>query len=254
MKFIFVQDEAQVEIEVTPSPEAQAHHAFAAQFSPFPFTHDQRTTIFARRSFMSDELIFDLLLEQASIASPKALYPPDSPDSLLQLLEAIADCPWDAIKKSCLHFYLLCHVSPGAAAKHARACALPPQFVHLAHACFLLDLGSPDDLARAVHLLSDARIVQDLSSKVLQTLSLAPQPARLLRTYVRTAQPVLEAYDDLAIYLRALMESSLADAWTFQRTFSETTPMRNQLIRTILDCCLIRELQNHWLTIGLTSS
>ena len=52
------------------------------------------------------------------------------------------------------------------------------------------------DLAREVCLLSDARIVQDCSFKVLQTPLLAPQPAGLQPTYVLTAQPVLEAYYD----------------------------------------------------------
>lgn len=232
----------QVEIEVTPAPDEDAHLALVTHFNPFPFTHDARNAIFARRSLMSDELIFDLLLEQASIASPQSLFPPDSPETLLDLLTAIAKCPWDSLKKSCLLFYLLSYVSPDVAAEHAANWALPAQFVHLAHACFLLDMGTPDDLAHAVSLLSDARIVQDMSSKILYTLSLASQPAssRLVRTYVRTAQPVLETYDDLAIYLRALLESSLADAWAFQRTFSETTPLRNQLFRTILDGCLVR--------------
>ena len=240
---VILQDEVQVEIEVTPSPDEQFHLTLTNQFKPFPFTHDARNIIFARRSLMSDELVFDLLLEQASIASPQSLFPPASPETLLDLLTAIAKCPWDSLKKSCLLFYLLSYVSPEIAAEHAKNWALPAQFVHLAHACFLLDSGNPDDLAHAVSLLSDARIVQDLSSKILHTLSLAPQPmsSRLVRTYIRTAQPVLEVYDDLAIYLRALLECSLADAWTFQRSFSETTPLRNQLFRTILDGCLIRK-------------
>ena len=215
----------------------------AAKFNPFPFTHDARNAIFTRRSVMSDELVFDLLLEQASIASPQSMFPPDSPDTLLDLLDAIAKCPWDALKKSCLFFYLLSYVSSDVAAEYGEIWALPAQFVHLAHACFLLDSGTPDDLARAVALLSDARIVQDLSSKIMHTLSLAPEPAssRLVRTYVRSVSPVLEAYEDLAIYLTALLEYSLADAWTFQRSFSETTPLRNQLFRTVLDRCLIRK-------------
>lgn len=238
-----VQDEAEVEFEVTPTPDEQVRREIVNLFTPFPFTHETRDAIFARRVAMSDELVFDLLLEQASIASPQSLYPPDSVESLLDLLDAIADCPWDTLKKSCLQFYLLSHVSSDSAAEHATACALPPQFVHLAQACFLLDAGSPEDLGHAVALLSDARIVQDLSSKILQTLSLAPQPvsSRLVRTYVRTAQPVLEDFEDLAIYLRALIEYSLADAWSFQRTFSETAPIRNHLIRTVLDNCLIRK-------------
>ncbi|KAF8491014.1 nuclear pore complex assembly-domain-containing protein [Gautieria morchelliformis] len=262
-------DEAEVEMQVTPAPDEQpllvdeqptlaAAHLVAAHFVPFPFTPDVRNAILARRALMSDELVFDLLLEQASIAAPHALFPPDSPDALTALLDAIAQCPWDALKKSSLLFYLLSHVSPRVAAEHAALWALPDQFVHLAHACFLLDAGAPPDLAHAVALLADARIVQDLSSKILHTLALAPQPAaaRLVRTYVRTAQPVLDEYDDLAIYLRALLQSSLAAAWSFQRTFAESTPLRNQLFRTVLDACLIPPnpaVLPHLLSLPLTT-
>ena len=239
----FNQDEVEVEVEVTPAPESQAHLLLAAQFQPFPFTHDACNALLARRSLMADELLFDHLLEKAAIASPQSLFPPNSPDSLIDLLDAIAKCSWDSLKKSCLYFYLLSYVSSDTAAEYATTWALPPQFVHLAHACFFLDSGTPAHLAHAVTLLSDTRIIPDLSSKVLHTLSLAPQPesSRLVRAYVRAVQPVLEDYDDLAIYVRALLECSLADAWTFQRTFSETTPLRNQLFRTILDACLIRK-------------
>ncbi|KAF8587202.1 hypothetical protein K439DRAFT_1407858 [Ramaria rubella] len=251
-------DEAQVVMELTPAPDKQLHLALAAEFNPFPFTHDARNIILARRAAMSNELIFDLLLEQASIASPQSLFPPESPEALLYLLEAISNCHWDSLKKSCLYFYLLSHVSSDVAARYATTCAVPPQFIHLAHACFFLDCDSPEGPARAVALLSDARIVQDLSSKIIHTLSLAPQPmsSRLIRTYVRTAQPVLEAFEDLSIYLLALLEYSLADAWTFQRTFSETTPLRNRLFRTLLDGCLIPPKPSvlpHLLSLPLTA-
>lgn len=222
---------------ITPAPETSSNiDTIVSLFNPFPFTKDVIQNIQARREMMSHELIFDLLLEQACIAAPHSLFPPSTPDILQALIAAIALCPWDFLKKSALYFYLLSFMSPEVA---QRSTALPPHFTALAYACFLLDHGDMPSLRRAVALLGDARIVQDLAPKVLQTLSLADEPS-LVRTYVRTAQPVLQAFEDAAIYVRALLDKSLADAWVFQRGFPEASPVRNKLVRVILDACLMR--------------
>ncbi|KIJ36997.1 hypothetical protein M422DRAFT_178601, partial [Sphaerobolus stellatus SS14] len=226
---------------VTPAPDdndaSPPYATLLPLFTPFPFTQDVCNNFIARREEMSNELIMDLLLEQAGIVSPTSLFPPDSEEGLEHLLAAIHDCPWDILKKSALHFYLLCFVNVDIA---QQATGLPPHFASLAHACFLLDAGDVLSLGKAVAFLSDARIVQDLAPKILQTLEIAKEP-RLIRTYVRTAQPVLQAFEEAAIYVRALLDQSLSEAWSFQRGFAEGSSVRNQLIRVILDACLMRE-------------
>ncbi|KAF8524362.1 nuclear pore complex assembly-domain-containing protein, partial [Hysterangium stoloniferum] len=202
---------------------------------PFPFNSDIISNIIARRACLGGELVIDQLLEQASIPSPSYLFPPASLDDLKQLLSSIEDSPWDAQKKTGLCFYLLAYVDPELA---QTATALPPHFSALAHACFLLDCGDVPSLQRAVALLADARIVQDLAPKILQILDLAGEP-HLVRTYVRTAHPVLQAFEDAEIYIRALLSFSLSEAWTFQRGFVQGSNMRNQLVRVILDACLM---------------
>lgn len=235
-----MQDEVdEVEMAVTPAPVEDAFSPLLPLFTPFPFTPEVCEVILARRAFMSNELIIDLLLEQAAVPSPPSLYPPDSEDALEQLLSAINESPWDTIKRSALHYYLLSFVSTEVAQQTTR---LPPHFAALAQSCFLLDAGDLPSLQRAVALLSDGRIVQDLAPKVLQTLELANEPS-LVRTYVRTAQPVLQSFEEAAIYLRALLSQSLADAWTFQRGFAEGCLVRNQLMRVILDACFMREFR-----------
>ncbi|GJJ15041.1 hypothetical protein Clacol_009316 [Clathrus columnatus] len=242
---------AEVEMAITPAPD-NSHSSILSLFDPFPFTNEVIESIQARRTVMANELIFDLLLEQACIASPHSLFPPSTPDILQTLISAITLCPWDFLKKSALYFYLLSFMSPEIAQRNT---SLPPHFVALARACFLLDLGDLPSLQRAVALLGDARIVQDLAPKILQTLELANEP-RLVRTYVRTAQPVLQAFEDAAIYVRALLDQSLAEAWIFQRGFPEGSPVRNGLVRVILDACLMpipnqRHLQ-HLLSLPLS--
>lgn len=94
---------------------------------------------------------------------------------------------------------------------------------------------------RAVTLLSDARLNRDYASKILQAISLTPDPAPLIRRYVRTAKPSLTEPNDLEMYLLALAESSLLEAWQFQKTFNDTDFMRPRLFNKLLEWVVTRE-------------
>ena len=94
---------------------------------------------------------------------------------------------------------------------------------------------------RAVTLLSDARLNRDYASKILQAISLTPDPSPLIRRYVRTAKPSLTEPNDLDMYLLALAESSLLEAWQFQRTFNDTDFMRPRLFEKLLEWVVTRE-------------
>ena len=50
---------------------------------------------------MSDLLIFDILLSSGGIRQPHTLYPPADRTGLERLLDAIAHCTFDALKKDC---------------------------------------------------------------------------------------------------------------------------------------------------------
>lgn len=95
-------------------------------------------------------------------------------------------------------------------------------------------------LQRAVSILSDARLNTDYASKILQAISLSPKPMPLVLKYVRTAKPLLTEPDDIDLYTVALAESSLLEAWQFQRTFSEGNETRPRLLKKILDWCFTR--------------
>jgi hypothetical protein len=99
---------------------------------------------------------------------------------------------------------------------------------------------------RAVTLLSDARLNRDYASKILQAISLAPDPAPLIRRYVRTAKPSLTEPIDLDMYLLALAESSLLEAWQFQKTFNDTDFMRPRLFEKLLEWVVTRERDCVW--------
>src|ERR1700722_2085465 len=94
---------------------------------------------------------------------------------------------------------------------------------------------------RAVAILSDSRLNRDYASKILQALALAENSTPLILKYIRTAKPLLVEPDDLGLYITALTETNLLDAWQFQRTFPENRETRLRLIRKIFEWCLSRE-------------
>ncbi|KII87581.1 hypothetical protein PLICRDRAFT_112223, partial [Plicaturopsis crispa FD-325 SS-3] len=191
-----------------------------------------------RRADLSDLLIFDILLASGGARQPDALYPPTDADSLAHLLQVIEESTYDALKKDCLVYFLLKWHEDGREEAFTEEKCLPPQFVSLVEAYWHLDSGV--DIPKAVSILSDARLNSDYASKILQIISLSPNSAPLVIRYVRTAKPPLTEPDDLDIYTLALAETSLLDAWQFQRTFPEGGETRSRLLRKTLDWCLSR--------------
>ena len=90
-------------------------------------------------------------------------------------------------------------------------------------------------------LLTDPRLNRDYPSKVLQALIHSEDPHYLVRTYIRTAKPLLTEPDDIDAYTIALAESSLMEAWLYQLSFFEASDTRERLICKILDWCLTRK-------------
>ncbi|EJF59559.1 hypothetical protein DICSQDRAFT_181898 [Dichomitus squalens LYAD-421 SS1] len=189
-----------------------------------------------RRAHMSDVLIFDILLTSGGIRHPETLYPPRSPDGLRRLLEAISHSQFDALKKDCLVYFLLKWHQDGRESDFSKVKAILPQFTALSDAYWHLDSGI--HIQKAVSILSDARLNRDYTSKVIEALSLSEDSHALIRRYIRTAKPLLTEPDDIDAYTIALAESSLLEAWSYQRSFSEASDTRERLIRKILDWCL----------------
>ncbi|OCH86754.1 hypothetical protein OBBRIDRAFT_760774, partial [Obba rivulosa] len=201
----------------------------------FAWREHRAYAIERRRATLSDRLIFDILLTSGGIPHPDSLYPPHDVDGLRRLLEAIATSTYDSLKKDCLVYFLLKWHQDGREDKFAEDRCIPPQFVALADAYWHLDSGI--NVARAVSLLADARLNKDYPSKIIQILSVEDDQ-KLIRKFVRTAKPPLNEPDDIDAYTIALADSSIMDAWLFQRTFSETSETRERLIRKLLDWCL----------------
>jgi Nuclear pore complex assembly len=93
----------------------------------------------ARRAQMSDKLIFDVLLASAGIQQPDTLFPPADVASLRRLLDAIQSSGYDTLKKDCVVYWLLKWHQDGRSKKFREARGIPPQFVTLADAFWLLD-------------------------------------------------------------------------------------------------------------------
>ncbi|KAH9833296.1 nuclear pore complex assembly-domain-containing protein [Rhodofomes roseus] len=189
-----------------------------------------------QRVRMSDTLIFDILLAEGGIRHASSLYPPTDAESLHRLLEAICNSTYDAVKQDSLIYFLLKWHKDGREMDFSESRCIQPQFVILADAYWHLDTGI--NVERAVSLLSDQRLNGDYISKIIQALSLSDNPHTCIRNYVHTVQPLLTEPRDMDAYAIALADSSLMDAWHYQRTFSERSPSRPRLVRKILDFCL----------------
>ncbi|KAL4248555.1 hypothetical protein ABKN59_007840 [Abortiporus biennis] len=212
----------------------------------FPWRSPLPQQIETRRAQMSDLLIFDILLVSGGIRNPDTLYPPSDVATLGLLLNAIEESSYDSLKKDCLIYFLLKWHEDGREEAFSDAKCIPPQFVALADAYWHLDTGK--DLNRAISILSDARLNRDYTSKIIQALSLSNSRHDLIRQYVRTAKPLLTEPDDIDAYAIALAESSLMEAWLYQRTFPETDETRPRLIRKILTWCLTPKPRSKVLT------
>lgn len=101
----------------------------------------------------------------------------------------------------------------------------------------------------AVVSVCDPRVTPDFTSKILRTLATEPSldakaRSRLVLRYVRIGKPPLESQEDIECYLLALCENtSILDAWLYQRTFSEDpghNESKGRLIDLIFDYCLYR--------------
>ncbi|KAG1834722.1 nuclear pore complex assembly-domain-containing protein [Suillus variegatus] len=193
----------------------------------FPWNTTRSAEIESRRAQMADVLIFDVLLIRGGIRQPDMLYPPTDLHSLRRLLD---------LKKDCLVYILLKWFQDGREATYADERCIPPQFVSLADAYWHLDTGI--HVEKAVSILSDARLNRDYASKIMQALSLSEDPSPLIVKYVRTAKPPLMEPDDIDMYALALANSSLWDAWQFQRTFPDSSDTRTRLLNKLLEWCL----------------
>lgn len=201
----------------------------------FPWKDPRPQQIERRRATLGDLLLFDILLTSGGIRQPDTLYPPADVVAFHRLLDAIQTSQYDALKRDCLVYFLLKWYQDGREDKYRADKCIPPQFASLADAYWHLDAGI--NIPRAVSILSDARLNTDYASKILQAISLYPNSMPLVLKYVRTAKPLLTEPDDIDMYTIALAESSLVEAWQFQRTFSEKSETRPRLLQKILDWC-----------------
>lgn len=112
---------------------------------------------------------------------------------------------------------------------------------------------------KSISTLSDVRLNRDYTSKILQLISLhQPNPHPLILKYLRTSKPLLTEPDDIELYVVALAESSVGEAWEYQRGFPETPVgkkgggggeggvmgMRERLVRRIVWWALEREFRS----------
>ncbi|KAI6106913.1 nuclear pore complex assembly-domain-containing protein [Pisolithus croceorrhizus] len=202
----------------------------------FPWNEHKVSEIESRRARMADLLLFDVLLIRGGIRQPDMYYPPVDVSSLRRLIRVVDTSTYDALKKDCLVYILLKWYQDNRAARFLEDRCIPPQFSALADAYWHLDTGY--HVAKAVSILSDARLNRDYVSKILQALALDDHPSPLVVKYVRTAKPLLTEPRDIDLYTLSLADLSFLDAWQYQRTFPESSSTRTRLLHKLLEWCL----------------
>ncbi|KAI5996365.1 nuclear pore complex assembly-domain-containing protein [Pisolithus albus] len=202
----------------------------------FPWNEHKVSEIESRRARMADLLLFDVLLIRGGIRQPDMYYPPVDMSSLRRLLRAIDTSTYDTLKKDCLVYILLKWYQDNRVARFLEDRCIPPQFAALADAYWHLDTGC--HVAKAVSILSDARLNRDYVSKILQALALDDHPSPLVVKYVRTAKPLLTEPQDIDLYTLSLADLSFLEAWQYQRTFPESSSTRTRLLHKLLEWCL----------------
>ncbi|KAI6116117.1 nuclear pore complex assembly-domain-containing protein [Pisolithus sp. B1] len=202
----------------------------------FPWNEHKVSEIESRRARMADLLLFDVLLIRGGIRQPDMYYPPVDVSSLRRLIRVVDTSTYDALKKDCLVYILLKWYQDNRAARFLEDRCIPPQFSALADAYWHLDTGY--HVAKAVSILSDARLNRDYVSKILQALALDDHPSPLVVKYVRTAKPLLTEPQDIDLYTLSLADLSFLDAWQYQRTFPESSSTRTRLLHKLLEWCL----------------
>ncbi|KAI9065304.1 hypothetical protein FKP32DRAFT_1590781 [Trametes sanguinea] len=226
-----------MDVDMSMAAEAEDYmQYFDLSSAQFAWRAPRPQDIEVRRAHMSDMLFIDILLSSGGIRHSESLFPPTNPESLEKLVDAIKQSSYDTLKQDCLIYYLLKWHQDGREEEFREKRCIPPQFAALADAYWHLDSGI--NVARAVSLLSDVRLNREYPSKVLQALSLAEDASTLIRTYIRTANPLLTEPDDIDAFAIALAESSLLEAWMYQRSFSEGSETRKRLVRKLLDWSL----------------
>lgn len=75
------------------------------------------------------------------IEEPYLVYPPEDPQSLQALLDAIESSSYDTLKKDCLVYFLLKWHQDGRERTFQQQRCIPPQFAALSDAYWHLDTG-----------------------------------------------------------------------------------------------------------------
>ncbi|KAJ8516277.1 hypothetical protein ONZ45_g6399 [Pleurotus djamor] len=202
---------------------------FETSNATFPWRGGRPQEIERRRAQLNDVFIFDLILAGGGVRNSDTLFPPHDVTGLEDLLAGIESSNYDTLKKEGLIYWLLKWHMDGRELKFSEDRCIPPQLVALSDAYWCLDAGV--DIPRAVSILSDARLNRDFVSKILQSISTAPDASSLILKYVRTAKPVLTEPDDI----------------DFE---SDTT--RERLIRNLVGWCLTPKPKHHALAQLLT--
>lgn len=128
----------------------------------FPWRSPRPNEILSRRSLLSNELFFDILLELGGIEDPHFLYPPTDTSSLQRLLDAIDASSYDSMKRNCLVYYLLRWHGDGRESKYADRKCISPHYVAITDAYWHLDTGinlgvSGTDLDAACFIIENNR-------------------------------------------------------------------------------------------------
>ncbi|KAG8866974.1 hypothetical protein FRB97_003618, partial [Tulasnella sp. 331] len=215
---------------------------FDTSSARFPWTPQKCRNLATRRAQLQNNRLFiDDIFRNAGITA-EDLYPPQTPNAFQLLLQAIHDSDFDSTKKNSLIYYLLRMWRDGRQIVWAQNKSLPIQYAMVMDGYWAMDEG-------------DIEIEKEFTSKALHAIHHGipldeqdpGRQSRLVLRYVRSGKLVIDSLPDMQIYISALCENSLMDAWMYQRTFPEDAQnieithgslVRSKILQMIFDWAL----------------
>ncbi|KAF8423773.1 nuclear pore complex assembly-domain-containing protein [Tirmania nivea] len=214
---------------------------FPTEVAKFPYDKHKVARVVKNRALFGGQLFFDkLCMENLDrVENIQDTYPPKATSFLRHFFEKILQSNIDRLRQHSFVYYLLRDFHEDRARKYAKKAMMPEHFCRLMDGMWFFDQllfeqALPCITHPAVHFpYPDLVLSVLLSVPSFNTTSPSPY---LALTFVECTQPCLLSDASIAIYFRALLSVSPAQAFLYTRVAQ--VHLRNQLLKMLVEHCL----------------
>ncbi|PVU94751.1 hypothetical protein BB561_002280 [Smittium simulii] len=189
------------------------------------------------RKTLSSDLFIDRMLAAVGIENGHKLYPPTTQDGLKQLIKLILLSDLDILKSNSLLYYSVLDYNtlgdtPEIVAEFVNINQLPHHFQLLVRGYWCLDNGQ---VSVGLHYLSDLSVDADWAQEIIQ-VAVMFKCYKSAKHFLDVVRPNIDMYGSSAlIFMDIYLNTSVEDAFWFQRSISENNFGNGELLKTLLD-------------------